>query len=91
MEMQVRLHVLGTETGATGKPVPSGWPVMRVEQPSRAACLFGMDARTQYREFADVCERLAIQTKNEQHEKILREMAATWRGLAEKIERENDR
>jgi hypothetical protein len=65
--------------------------IMRPERPCRAACLFGMDTRTQYREFAEACERLAIQTKDEQHKKILREMAVTWRELAEKIERENDR
>jgi hypothetical protein len=64
---------------------------MHSERSSRATCLFSMDTPTQYYEFAEVCERLAIQTKDERHNKILREMAVTWRKLAEKIERENDR
>lgn len=63
---------------------------MRSERLSRATCLSSMDTPTQYREFAEVCERLAIQTKNEQHKNLLREMAMTWQRLAEKIEREKD-
>jgi hypothetical protein len=50
-----------------------------------------MDTPTRYHEFAKVCEGFAIQTKDEQHKKILREMALAWRELAEKIERENYR
>jgi hypothetical protein len=65
--------------------------IMRSERSCRTACLFDMDTRTQYHEFAEACERLAIQAKNEQHKNILREMAVTWRELAKKIEREKDR
>jgi hypothetical protein len=50
-----------------------------------------MDTPTQYHKFAEVCERLAIQTKDEQHKKVLWEMASIWRELAENIEREHDR
>jgi hypothetical protein len=57
---------------------------MHTERLSGAACLSGMDTPKQYYEFAEVCERLAVQTKNEQHKKILSEMAMTWRQLAEK-------
>lgn len=57
---------------------------MHAERLSGAACLSGMDTLKQYYEFAEVCERLAIQTKNEQHKKILSEMAMTWRQLAGK-------
>jgi hypothetical protein len=59
--------------------------------PAARSVLFGMDTPTQYHEFAQACERLAIQTENEQHKKILREMAMAWRELAEKSERQNDR
>lgn len=64
---------------------------MRAEQLSGAARLSSMDTPKQYYEFAEVCERLAIQTRNDQHKKILKAMALTWRQLAEKIEGKNDR
>lgn len=64
---------------------------MRAERRSRATCFFGMDTPTQYYEFAELCERLAVQAKDQRHKKILTEMASTWRDLAEKIESDNDR
>lgn len=47
-----------------------------------------MDSSKQYHAFAEQCDHLAVQVKNEQHQKILKEMAAAWRELAEEIERE---
>jgi hypothetical protein len=41
----------------------------------------------QYREFADECERMAKESKNEQHRSILEEMAAVWRRLADEAEK----
>jgi hypothetical protein len=46
-----------------------------------------MDSSKQYREFGAQCDHLADEVKNGPHEKILREMAAAWRGLAEEIEK----
>jgi hypothetical protein len=40
----------------------------------------------QYREFAAECYRLAAETKNDAHKKILREMARAWSELAEEVE-----
>jgi hypothetical protein len=40
----------------------------------------------QYREFAAECYRFAAEAKNEEHQKILREMARAWSELAEEIE-----
>lgn len=40
----------------------------------------------EYRKFAEQCERLAQGAKAEHHRAILREMAATWRKLADEAE-----
>jgi hypothetical protein len=40
-----------------------------------------------YRGFAAECERLAQQIINENHRRILREMARVWRDFAEKTEK----
>ena len=48
-----------------------------------------MDDPTQYREFADQCERFAADAKTEQHRKFLMEMAEAWRTLADKTEETN--
>jgi hypothetical protein len=42
-----------------------------------------MHARTQYRAFAEECDRLAKQAMAERHRVVLKEMAETWRELAE--------
>jgi hypothetical protein len=42
-----------------------------------------METSTQYREFAEECDRLAAQAKATRHRKILEEMAEVWRKLAE--------
>ena len=41
-----------------------------------------MTSSTQYREFAEECLRLAKQTKDEHHRKVLKEMAEAWSELA---------
>ena len=41
-----------------------------------------MTSSTQYREFAEECLRLAKQTKDEHHRKVLKEMAEAWSSLA---------
>jgi hypothetical protein len=51
--------------------------------------LFRMDDPTQYREFADQCERFAADAKTEQHRKFLMEMAEAWRTLADKTKETN--
>jgi hypothetical protein len=47
-----------------------------------------MELSTQYREFAEQCERLARQAKAEHHRDILIEMAEVWRQLAEQADGE---
>lgn len=42
-----------------------------------------MDTLTQYREFAETCERLAMQAKFEHRRDVLIEMAQVWRQLAD--------
>ena len=42
-----------------------------------------MRTRTEYLEFAEECDRLAMETKAEQHRMALKEMAEAWRKLAE--------
>ena len=42
-----------------------------------------METSTQYRDFAEECERLARNATSEQHRKTLREMAQVLRSLAE--------
>ena len=41
-----------------------------------------MTSSAQYREFAEECQRLAKQAKDEHHRKVLREMAEAWSELA---------
>ena len=60
--------------------------VMCQERPSHAARFFFMETSTQYREFAEQCERLARQAKAEHHREILIEMAEVWRQLAEQTD-----
>jgi hypothetical protein len=47
-----------------------------------------MDSSKQYREFGELCDRMAIEPRGEQYKKILREMAVALRALAEEIEME---
>jgi len=47
------------------------------------APLIGMEAPSQYREFAETCDRLAGQVESEAHRASLIEMAGQWRRLAE--------
>jgi hypothetical protein len=46
-----------------------------------------MRTSTDYRRYAEECRRLARDARNEQHRKILRDMAETWDKLAEEAER----
>jgi len=48
-----------------------------------------METSTQYREFAEECERLATQAKTTPRRKILEEMAEVWRKLAEESDTKN--
>jgi len=50
------------------------------------AALVGMETPSQYREFADTCDRLAGQVESEAHRASLIEMANQWRKLAEETE-----
>ena len=43
---------------------------------------FAMQATTQYRDFAEACDRLAKQAKTERERIVLNEMAEAWRKLA---------
>jgi hypothetical protein len=46
-----------------------------------------MQTSTQYRKFAEHCERLAKEVQAEKHREALEEMAEAWRMLAEERER----
>ena len=46
-------------------------------------CFLSMQTPQQFRAFAEGCERLAKQTKDEHYQKVLREMAKEWIKLAE--------
>jgi hypothetical protein len=46
-----------------------------------------MQNSTQYRTFADECQRLAKVAKTEHERKVLEEMAAAWSMLAEETDR----
>jgi dihydroneopterin aldolase len=43
-----------------------------------------METPHQYREYAEICERLAKVVQNEVHRKVLEQMAREWRRLADK-------
>jgi hypothetical protein len=43
----------------------------------------------QYREFAEECNRLAKQTKADDHRKILEEMAEAWRIVAAEADKKH--
>jgi hypothetical protein len=45
-----------------------------------------METPSQYREFADTCDRLAGQVESEAHRASLIEMAEQWRKLAEETD-----
>jgi hypothetical protein len=46
-----------------------------------------MQTRTQYRDFAEECDRLAKQAETERQCMVLNEMAEAWRKLAEEADR----
>jgi trehalose-6-phosphate synthase len=51
------------------------------------APLIGMETPSQYREFAETCDRLAGQVESEAHRASLFEMADQWRSLAEETDK----
>lgn len=51
-----------------------------------ASGLVRMHTPTQYRVFAEECDRLAKQAMAERHRVVLKEMAKTWRELAEETD-----
>ena len=57
-------------------------PRMRLERAPAAPSLLRMGTSKKYRAFAEDCERLAGQVRDERHRKVLQEMAAVWRLLA---------
>lgn len=48
---------------------------------------FQMESPAKYREFAEECERLAKQTRDDRHRAVLLEMAQVWKQLAEADDR----
>jgi hypothetical protein len=48
-----------------------------------------MKPSTQYREFADECDRLAKETSDPRHKKVLEEMGRAWRELADEADQKN--
>ena len=46
-----------------------------------------MQTQTQYRDFAEECDRLAKQAETERQRMVLNEMAEAWRTLAEEADR----
>ena len=50
-----------------------------------------METSTQYRDFAEECERLSVQAKSEHHREVLKEMAQVWRELAQEAEKRRKR
>jgi hypothetical protein len=70
------------------RSIDQRWPSC---EPTTLGRIIRMDSARQYREFGEECDRLANKTKTERHKNILTEMARTWRELAEKIEKDNDR
>lgn len=61
--------------------------LMRPERGWSTVGWFRMGNAEDYRGFAAESERLAQQITNENHRRILREMARVWRDLAEKAEK----
>jgi hypothetical protein len=46
-----------------------------------------MEMSSEYREFAEHCERLADQAGTERHRRVLKEMAEAWKELANEAHR----
>jgi len=62
-------------------------PPMRAQRLSCPPGLFHMETPEKYRQFAEECEQLAKQSKNDEHRRVLQEMAEVWRSLAEGVEK----
>jgi hypothetical protein len=46
-----------------------------------------METSTEYRRFAQECQRLSREAKTERHRKIMEEMARAWERLAQESDR----
>ena len=53
---------------------------------TKNVALIAMETPSQYREFAETCDRLAGQVESEAHRASLIEMAEQWRKLAEETD-----
>ena len=71
--------------------VPARMTCMHLERRLRQTVCSTMQMSTQYRTFADECQRLAKAAKSDRERKVLEEMAATWKMLAEEAERKGPR
>jgi hypothetical protein len=60
------------------------------ERPHPTGCFPGMETPNQYRNFAEQCRRLARKAENEEHRKILEQMADVWSQLAAEAARQED-
>lgn len=58
-------------------------PALRSERLFLLNSLFCMETPTQFRKFAEECDRLAKQASAAHHRKVLEEMAKVWRELAD--------
>ncbi len=63
-----------------------GMTFMQPERRFQRRGWIGMKPATQYREFAEECDRLAKEAKIERHRQVLQEMAETWRRLAQEAD-----
>jgi hypothetical protein len=59
---------------------------MHSERTGRGICFFPMETAAQYRLFAEECESLAKQLRDEARREVLKEMAEEWRKLAQALQ-----
>ncbi len=56
---------------------------MSEEQAIAGGGFLRMEPSARHREFADECDRLVEEARHSGHKQVLREMAQTWRNLAD--------
>jgi hypothetical protein len=59
---------------------------MHPERPACAAGYSSMETSTEYRRFAQECQRLAREARTERHRQIMEEMAQAWERLAKETD-----
>ena len=64
---------------------------MHLERGSANSGCLGMQRSTQYRAFAEECQRLAKISQTERERQVLEEMAAAWKMLADEADRKGSR